>query len=183
MKALLDGDIVTGRGTGIVAPEIPPELEGLPDERLRFDGAAIIDVGGRQQWHIDALGQKHIVSASGRQAITCAWDAKLVRDGSSWRVGTAADARAPGLKRECQLRILAEISDATQKNLTAYAADLGLKGAGNLSAAETSDVETMRAARGWIQAMLEVCRTAIATGEEAAWPPLPDGVAEIAARF
>jgi len=98
-------------------------------------------------------------------------------------------ALADAIKAECSRRIFAVLSESTQKNLTAYAVDLSLKlAAGDaLTSIEVSDIGTARAARAWVQAMLAKCRTLVmASGDwksDATWPPVPEGVAEIAARF
>jgi len=39
------------------------------------------------------------------------------------------------------------------------------------------------AGQGWVADMQAACRTAIATGNDPAWPCLPEGVAKLAARF
>lgn len=88
---------------------------------------------------------------------------------------------ADRIKQECGRLIGATLSDSTQKNFNAYAADLALKD--SLSTAEQADVDTMRAARGWVLAMVQESRDAIAAKRAPSWPNVPPGVAELAARF
>lgn len=90
--AVLNDDIVVGRGEGIVGPAIPAELLDLPDARLRFDGATVVDVGSEvQAFFIDAIGQKHIVAADGRQELACSVADRLQAVEGVWSVRTAAD--------------------------------------------------------------------------------------------
>lgn len=79
-------DMVIGKGTGVDGIAIPLELSGLPLDRLRFDGQAIIDGATISDWYIDALGAKRLQNGAGRQALTCAWDDDLENQGGSWVV-------------------------------------------------------------------------------------------------
>lgn len=87
-----------------------------------------------------------------------------------------AAALAAGAKAECTRRIFAHLSDATQKNITAYAADLALTG--TLSSDQQADVATARAIRLWINGpagMQAACRALIAAGDatyaqDSHWP-------------
>lgn len=94
MIALIHDDLVIGRATGIVGPEIPLALIDLPDARLRLDGDAIVDVGpAPRTFFIDGAGQKHLRAAPGRFALDCSYDAKLVTDGAGgWRALDAGEA-------------------------------------------------------------------------------------------
>lgn len=93
--------------------------------------------------------------------------------------------RAAEIKAECTRRIYAELSDATQKNLNAYATDLALQAAlgATLSTAQQADIATAQAARAWVLATVAASRAAIQTGTDPVWPALPQGVAALAARF
>lgn len=91
MKAIFDADLLVRAGTLIDGYEIPAALASLPLDRLRWIGAEIADAAGITAWHIDEAGRKRLHPAPDRQALTCAWDAVLVHDGSAWRVRTAAD--------------------------------------------------------------------------------------------
>ena len=181
--ALVDGDIVTGTasGPGMKGLAIPLALSALPIDRLRVLDGILIDAATRSTFFVGADGQKHVIAGPGREQIVCAWNDTLVVDDGKWRRQTAAERRAPGLNAECSRRIRNVLSDTTQKNLTAYAADLALRG--ELSSGDEVDVVTMRAARAWIMAMLGECRRVIASGEAPQWPPLPEGVSELAERF
>lgn len=72
-----------------------------------------------------------------------------------------------GRKDECRNRIFEVVDQITQMNLAATAA------AGGLSDGEMA---TYRIGLQWIHDMQEACATGI-------WPPVPDGVEELAARF
>lgn len=99
MIALIHDDLVIGRATGIVGPEIPLALIDLPDARLRLDDGAVVDVGSEPRtFFIDAAGLKHLRAAPGRVALECSYDAKLVTDGvGGWRVLDAVEAAKAAL--------------------------------------------------------------------------------------
>lgn len=192
--AIIDGDRVTGamRGVGASGPEIPAMLDGVPLERLRWNGKAIVDVENISTWYVDAHGTKHLRAGGGRQKITCAWDAGPVRDGDGWRAPTAGDALAPRIKAECRRRILAVAKDATtQANLAGYVNELLARKVldkGKFSADEAADIETARAMRSWIVEMQAACRDLIAAAEAdfadgVHWPAAPEGAADLAERF
>lgn len=88
MKAICDGDLVIGIGSGDLSGiDIPEALHGLLAGHLRFDGSELLDVRDRTSWHIDEHGQRHIAEAPGRVALTCAFDDDIEPDGAgSWRV-------------------------------------------------------------------------------------------------
>lgn len=80
-------DMVLGSGTGIVGPTIPDDLESLPLWNLRYVNGEIVDVSANTSWYIDDRGQKHIVNAAGRQALTCLLNDALIKDESgTWIV-------------------------------------------------------------------------------------------------
>lgn len=103
-----------------------------------------------------------------------------------------ADALRPAqISAACRARILAVADFTAQQNIAQ---------AGTLYAALRVDgapEDTARAAVGflpgdltlagdwqrWVAAMRAACQTAIATGADPEWPPVPNGVAEFAARF
>jgi len=181
--AILEDDLVTATasGDGVVGVPIPSSLLSVPPENLRYKDGAIIDASGLTSFFIDMKGQKHVTSREDRQALSCALLDSLAYVDGVWRKKSDAEMRAPSLKAECRWRIDAVLSDATQRNLTAYAADLALKGF--LSPAEQSDVATARSAREWVMQMLAACRSAIASGNEPEWPEVPFGVVALAERF
>lgn len=87
--------------------------------------------------------------------------------------------RARAVKAECGRRILAVADRNAQMNLT---------GAAVAGALSTDDRATYGAAVQWIAAMRAACAGIIADpaldiADDANWPPVPDGVAELAARF
>jgi len=182
--AIAEDDLVVGTvsGDGMPGVPIPPALLGVDPKALRLVNGALVDASTLGTFYIDARGQKHAVAREDRQRLACRLGDQLVRDGDTWRTQTSAEKRAPDLNAECTRRIYAVLSDNTQKNLTAYGADLALE-TRDLTPDQTADVAAMRAARGWVQDMLAACRAAIASGAEPAWPPVPDGVAALAERF
>jgi hypothetical protein len=112
------------------------------------------------------------------------------------RAAAAALDRAAAMRAECRRRILAAIPFEAQSNIaqavTVYTAEL-VRG-GTVAEAEAAsgladaDLPVAGAGRRWIAGMQAACR-ALATdpaadpAEEAAWPPLPEGVADLVARF
>lgn len=192
--AVIEGDRVVGAvsGIGVSGPAIPESLGGVPLERLRWNGKAVVDAAEVVTWYVDGTGAKHLRSGGGRQRITCAWDAAPVRDGEAWRAPTAADALSPQVKAECRRRIVAVLKDgSTQTNLAGYVSELLARRVldkGKLSAVEIADIEVARAARDWVGAMQAACRDLIAGGvadfaSDQHWPPAPEGAAALAARF
>lgn len=179
--ATTDGDLVIGTTSGVggAGPEIPADLSGLPLERLRYVGGAVVDAATITAWHVGADGVKHAVTASGRQALTCAWNALLINDAGTWRVKTLAEQLLPLVKEETRRRIFAVASQTTQANLTAARA------AGLLSG---SDVTDYAAGVDWINAMRAKCAELVAAGDtnytdDAKWPVVPASVVALAARF
>jgi hypothetical protein len=104
----------------------------------------------------------------------------------------AADfARATLIKTECRARILSVGSEATQMNIaqagivfTAVLLD-GLPRADALTASglREGDLTLAQGWKAWVAAMQAECRRAIETGDDPVWPDLPEGVADLAARF
>lgn len=90
--AIVNEDIVIGRGSGIIGPEIPPDLIDLSDARLRFVGEEIVDVGPAvRTFYIDEIGLKHIIDAPGRQALHCTADDVLKGAAGTWAVKVPSD--------------------------------------------------------------------------------------------
>jgi uncharacterized membrane protein len=179
--ATLDGDLVVGTTSGIGAagPAIPADLAGLPLGQLRFVNGALVNAAGIATFHVDDRGQKHAVAGAGWQALACAWDAQVVRQGGAWRVMTAGEVLAPRIKAECARRILSVASANTQMNMTAAQA------AGRFDAA---DAATYLAALDWVDAMRTRCGDLVAAADvdfagDGKWPAVPNGVAALAARF
>lgn len=90
----------------------------------------------------------------------------------------ALAARQNAARTECRQRILAVVPETTQANLTAAAAaDL----------LPPADRTTFAAGLGWIAAMRATWPALAEAGTDpaadASWPPLPPGVAELAARY
>lgn len=180
MKAIIEQDLVVGLVTGDAGDvDVPQALAGAPPHRLRYVGEEIVDAATITAWHVGVDGVKHAVAAAGRQAITCAWDARLVNDAGTWRVQTLAEQLQPLVKEETRQRIYAVASQTTQTNLTAARA------AGRLSG---SDVTAYTAGLDWIDAMRAKCAELVAAGDtnytdDAKWPACPASVIALAARF
>ncbi len=186
-------DLVEQLGDSIAGVPVPPALDGLTIFELRYDRANDQLVDGRtlSTYWIDNRGRKHIADHdSSWQELSCQWSDTIVPDGAGgWRVATASDLLAPAIKTECSRRIRAVIKDdATQRNLTAYGADLvavvSIDG-GTLDSQQSTDLATIRATRLWVSAMLATCRTLIVAADatyadDAHWPAAPAGAADLA---
>jgi hypothetical protein len=85
-----------------------------------------------------------------------------------------AKERARGIKAECEMRIVTLLDTYTVANMQGAAI------AGELSEA---DMAIFKAARAWVDEMIQASRVAITSGEDPAWPDTPEGVAELAARY
>lgn len=103
----------------------------------------------------------------------------------------AALARATAIKTECRTRILSVGSEATQMNIaqagivfTAAVLD-GMPRADALTASglRDGDLTLAQGWKAWVTAMQTECRRAIESGTNPVWPDLPEGVADLAARF
>lgn len=92
----------------------------------------------------------------------------------------AAEAAAKQLaaaKAECRRRIFAVANEAAQMNLASW------NSAGLLS---IDDRATYAAGLAWVSAMRAACATAAVApdpADDALWPAVPPGVADLAARF
>lgn len=98
MKAQIKQDLVTAlvAGDGFGVP-LPAALAALPANRLRWDGAGLVDIAGFGSFYIDPGGRKHIADhGPGWQALNCAWDAELVDDAGVWRAKSAAELLGQG---------------------------------------------------------------------------------------
>lgn len=107
------------------------------------------------------------------------------------KAAEAALARAMAIKAECRDRILAVGSEATQMNIAQagviYAA-MRSDGADEATARaavgfEVGDLTRAGEWKAWVSAMQAECRRAAMGGDDPVWPPVPEGVANLAARF
>ena len=91
--AILADDLVSGTADGDVdGLVIPSDLSALPIERLRYDGAQILDAEGFDRFFIDSMGQKHIVRHDPAwPELICQLGDALISDGETWRVANAGD--------------------------------------------------------------------------------------------
>jgi len=181
MRAILDGDLIVGTmtGSGFGGPEVPEALRLLPLDRLRYDGASIIDAGTVSQFYIDAAGNKRLAPGDGRQMLSCRWDDAIVKDGGLWKSKGSSDVLAAAIKAECGRRILSVASSYAQMNLAAAAAS------GRLS---TTDKATYKSFVEWVESTLATSRALIADSDEfyaydGKWVPVPGAVADLISRF
>jgi hypothetical protein len=107
------------------------------------------------------------------------------------KAAEALAARAAATKAECRARILDVASEAAQMNIAQacviYAA-LRADGASEEDAREEvgledGDLTSAAGWRAWVAAMQAECSRAIQAGDDPVWPDLPEGVADLAARF
>lgn len=190
MRAQIDLDMIVMTGRTVAGVPVPPDLQSLPITRLRWDDNAIIDIASKSSFFIDARGVKHVTQRDPSwQPLDCAWDAVLIEDDGTWRVAGAADLLAPKIKAECSRRIRAVIKDdATQRNLTAYGADLVAKvsvDGATLDATEAAHLAIVRSIRQWVGVMLAKSRELVAAADDtfednAHWPDPPAGAADLA---
>lgn len=92
-------------------------------------------------------------------------------------VAEAVAERVAAAKAECRRRILAVADETAQLNMTAASA------AGLLS---VQDRVTFAAALVWVAAMRAACAAAAAAPDctdDALWPAVPDGVADLSDRY
>jgi|GEM_PF-2994469 len=180
MKAIVDDDIVLARASGDVSGvPIPDLLLSLPDDRLRCVEGSIVDAADTTEWFVDDVGRKRLADADGRFAISCSWDARLVKSRDGWRVATAQDTLSPAIKAECRRRILAVVNETAQINLAAAAAGDSLSPA---------DLVTYKAGLDWIAAMRTKCRDLIVAGDDTYkaddhWPVPSQEIIALAAAF
>ena len=90
------------------------------------------------------------------------------------KAAAVAAARAAALKTACANRIIAVLDERTLLNI---------QGAVLVGALNRVEMRVFCAGQGWVADMQAACRTAIARGNDPAWPCLPEGVAKLAARF
>lgn len=106
--------------------------------------------------------------------MTFTLDIKTAEDKAAEALAAAKDAA----RRECRRRILAVCDETAQINLAAAVA------AGLITGA---DLETYRAGLAWVEAMRATWAGLAEAGadlaDDANWPVVPDGVAELAARY
>jgi len=166
------------------AMPVPRWAKGTPVERLGLVNGKIIDLRQVKQFFIDPVGALHPARAvESWVPVSCPWDAVMVRDGDRWRVRDDGDEHRARLKRECRRTILAVLSERTQLNLWGQLAVLGTMTSRQMTAAQQREKDAIVAAREWIDATIAECRAAGDQAREAEWPPVPDSVTEIAARF
>ena len=191
-KAVLQDDLVTAIVTGDGDGEpIPRELAGVPADRLRWDGARLVDAADYQEFYVDGGGRKRLLPGVDRHPVTCAFTDALVRDEAGWRVPSPAERLAPSVKAECGRRINAVLKDLpTQANITSAMVDLvDRRAAGlSLSADQEADVAMARALKEWVSEMRETCRAIILLADatyadDAHWPAAPAGARAFADRF
>lgn len=156
----------------------PPPATGLGSRQAwAWSGdawSATPDHRGETWWN--AAGEPVTVAQLGDPA------ALGLVDQAPAKVWSAADYRA-----ECARRIEAAASDATQKNMAAYFALLGIKSA-SLSQAEADQVRAFAMAINWINQMRQTWRAMAAANEpdptnDEKWPVLPAEAVTLAASF
>ena len=86
MKAIIKGDLITGKGYGFVGVDLPVSLENHDVGQLRFNGVDVVDVVDVVDFFIDGEGAKHIVNVDNYQALSCGLLDVLALDGGVWRV-------------------------------------------------------------------------------------------------
>jgi len=96
--------------------------------------------------------------------------------------------RARDVKAECKRRIYARASQETQANMTAAAAVIVGKPAGERSEDEQQVLAAFAIAMEWVKAMRATVATLAADAQadfrnDANWPPLPPEAAELAAVY
>lgn len=112
MNVFFKQDYPVGTVSGNGGTAVPAALAGLPVNRLRWDGAAVVDAASYTHFFIDDAGLTHIIQHDGQwQPLECGWDDELIDDGS-WRVVTNDDRlaaavakRLGALKTECSAAI------------------------------------------------------------------------------
>ena len=91
--AILDGDLVVGVANGVASGvPVPDALMAVPRDRLRWNGAALVDAAAINSFYLDPFGRKRIAQGDPSwPAVTCAYDAAVIDDGGTWRLSTTAD--------------------------------------------------------------------------------------------
>lgn len=121
--AIIDGDLVVGTaiGQGVVGMPIPPELSGLPTERLRFADGVFVDAATVTFWAIDPAGRKRLTTSAEEAwpRIDCPWDAELIQEAGAWRPADGSDlSRAAG--RRAFSAALASAEEQLQRITSLY---------------------------------------------------------------
>lgn len=98
------------------------------------------------------------------------------------------EARSRLAKRECRRRIYAAASAETQMNMATAAAVISAKEASARTEDEASILSGLDDAIGWVAQMrarvTELADdAALDIGDDANWPPLPDGARDVVAKF
>ena len=107
------------------------------------------------------------------------------------KAAETAQVRADQIRADCRAAILSVLSEKAQINAgntaSAYAAKIARGRSKKRAEKETGlteqDLDVIEAGFQWIAAMQAECGRAIASAEEPSWPEVPDGLAELAARF
>jgi hypothetical protein len=95
------------------------------------------------------------------------------------------------IKAECRARILTVVGEAAQANIAQAGVIYAAMRADGVSPAQSrdaaglaeGDLDTATTWKAWVNAMQTECRRAIAENADPTWTDVPDGVAEMAARF
>lgn len=99
-----------------------------------------------------------------------------------------AGVRKTAVKNECRRRIYAAASAETQMNMATAAAVISAKEASARTEDEASILSGLDDAIGWVAQMrarvTELADdAALDIGDDANWPPLPDGARDVVAKF
>lgn len=164
-------------GTTSAATDL--DLETVKSSTHVWSGTALVPRSSIGTWFIDGLGQKHAQDAPDRQRLDCRWNEPIVLANGLWRVKTTPEVLSPIIKSECERRILVVASRNTQMNLTAAA---------SVGAMDAPSVTTYASAVAWVADMRARCAELIAASDlqytqDAKWPPLPAGVADLCAKY
>ena len=97
-------------------------------------------------------------------------------------------ARAELIKAECRRRIYAEASAETQMNMATAAAVISAKEASDRTEDEASILSGLDDAIAWVAQMRSrvtelADAAALDIGDDANWPPLPDGARDVVDKF
>lgn len=121
MKAIIDGDLVTGFALGDIggAVDIPEALLGMQASDLRFLDGVLIDATVLSKFWIDAAGIKHVGPLSPDwQELVCKFGDALRHDGTQWLIVPKAEIRRSALHAYAsQRRWRAEIAGVTVDGL------------------------------------------------------------------
>lgn len=116
MKAIINGDLVAGIGTGdLPGVDIPPALRDVPAARLRFVGGALVDASTITTWYVAPNGDRHAVTGANRIKIKASFEDEIESDGAGgWRIVD----RLPKLKEHLKDAIDAEAERQRQRWIT-----------------------------------------------------------------